>query len=146
MRDALPILDQLRYWTLYPEARAFIHNHLQKAAREGMTESQMGGIQALFAAGERLEKIRQFANARVQRFRDAGRPDQQDFWTAFLKNFDDFFKKAPKFFAGVPVSEYEARQLVLQAFVHHLIAENRYRKKVPLMKEEEERDNARKTL
>jgi hypothetical protein len=114
------------------------------AAREGMTESQMGGLQTLLASGERPEKIRQFAEVRVQRFRDAGRPDQQEFWAAFLKCFDAYRKEAPQLLAGTSVSPNEAIRLVIEAFVRHVMAENRYRHKVPFASEGET-SHARKT-
>lgn len=144
MPDVLSSLDQLRYWTLYPAAQAFIRSHQETAAREGMTESQMGGMQTLLANRERIENVRRFADVRVQRFRDAGRPDQQEFWAAFLKHFDAYRREAPRLLAGTSIPADEAARLVIAAFVCHLMAENRYRHKVPFPSESEVSD-ARKT-
>jgi hypothetical protein len=117
------IFERVRYRTLYPAAEAFVRTN------GVMTESQMTGLRTLFASGQNVKLIQSYIGKRIERSRDAGRPDHQRYWSELDKKITEFRQRAASLLDTKEPSETDIHRLI-EAFVVCLSAENRYRQKV----------------
>lgn len=130
------VLERVRYRTLYPAAAAFIGDY------GTMTESQMNGLRALFAAGQSLDKIKAYIKKRIERSQEAGHPEQQRFWAELEKEIAEYRGQARGLLGLEKLEERDVTQFI-EAFIVLLCAENRYRQKVSNETDGEERERTR---